>query len=217
MNLDQHFGPLLRRSFLALAASLVLVVGCYFWVDRPVAFYVYHHQLADYRIFKWLTFPPPTVQTWSPLVLAVLMIRRAWGPLTHCQKALFVACLSLIVADEFRTSLGGLCGRYWPETWFDHNPSLIGTGTYGFHAFQSGDDIGSFPSGHATRILSFVGVWWLVAPRSRVFLTLASLPMLGSLIAMDYHFVSDVIFGCVLGGIVAAYAVRLADLDRADS
>jgi membrane-associated phospholipid phosphatase len=121
--------------------------------------------------------------------------------------------LSLIVADEFRTSLGSLCGRYWPETWFDHNPSLIGTGTYGFHPFQWGDDIGSFPSGHAARILGFMGVWWIAWPRGRIFLAAVSLPMLASLVAMDYHFVSDVIAGSVIGGIVAAYATFLADLD----
>jgi membrane-associated phospholipid phosphatase len=34
--------------------------------------------------------------------------------------------------------------------------------------------------------------------------------MLISLVAMNYHFVSDVIAGSVLGGIIAAYAAHLA-------
>jgi hypothetical protein len=34
--------------------------------------------------------------------------------------------------------------------------------------------------------------------------------MLVSLIAMDYHFVSDVVAGGTLGGIVGAYAVSLS-------
>jgi hypothetical protein len=34
--------------------------------------------------------------------------------------------------------------------------------------------------------------------------------MLVSLVAMNYHFVSDVIAGSVLGGIVATYAAHLA-------
>jgi membrane-associated phospholipid phosphatase len=34
--------------------------------------------------------------------------------------------------------------------------------------------------------------------------------MLVSLVAMNYHFVSDVIAGGVLGGIVAMYAAHLA-------
>jgi membrane-associated phospholipid phosphatase len=36
--------------------------------------------------------------------------------------------------------------------------------------------------------------------------------MLLSLVAMNYHFVSDVIAGSVLGGLVAAYAAHLARL-----
>jgi membrane-associated phospholipid phosphatase len=121
-----------------------------------------------------------------------------------------VACLSLIVADEFRTSLGDLCGRYWPETWFDDNPSLIGNGTYGFHPFERGDDIGSFPSGHAARILGFASVWWIAMPQSRAVSTLVCVPMLVSLVAMNYHFVGDVIAGSTLGGIVGAYGASLA-------
>ena len=146
------------------------------------------------------------------------MVRRAWGSFLHWQKTLFVACLSLIVADDFRISLGDVFGRYWPETWIHNNPSLIGTGTYGFHPFQRGDDVGSFPSGHATRILAFATVWLIAMPRSRtvrVVVVILSGSMLVSLVAMNYHFVSDVIAGSVLGGIVAVYAAHLARLQTA--
>jgi membrane-associated phospholipid phosphatase len=105
----------------------------------------------------------------------------------------------------------------WPETWTHDNPSLIGTGTYGFHPFQRGDDIGSFPSGHACRILGFAGVWMIAMPRSRIVQIVAIVlcaPMLASLVAMNYHFVSDVIAGSVLGGLVATYAAHLARLEK---
>ncbi len=201
---------LLRRTFIALTLSGMVVAICYQWIDRPVAFYVHRHQIDDYRVFKWLTYPPPWMQSWSPLILTVLMVRRAFGSFARWQFALLTACLSLLVADEFRTSLGDLCGRYWPETWFDNNPSLIGNGTYGFHPFQTGDDIGSFPSGHAARILGFAGVWWLMLPASRPLLLLICPPLLVSLVAMNYHFVGDVVAGGTLGGIVAMYATWLA-------
>src|SRR5436190_22974493 len=148
-------------------------------------------------------------------MLTLLVIRRAWGPFLRWQKVLFVACLSLIVADDFRISLGDVFGRYWPETWTHDNPSLIGTGTYGFHPFQRGDDIGSFPSGHAARILAFGAVWLIAMPRSRtvhVVVIILSASMVVSLVAMNYHFVSDVIAGSVLGGIGAMFAVHLARL-----
>jgi hypothetical protein len=34
-------------------------------------------------------------------------------------------------------------------------------------------------------------------------------PLLFSLVAMNYHFVGDVVAGSVLGGVVGAFAVRL--------
>lgn len=205
-----EYGKLLRRTSIALAICLGAVLICYFWIDRPVAFFVHRHHLNEVEIFRWLTYPPPEVQTWSPLVITLLLIRRAWRPFVRWQKVLLVACVSLIVADGFRICLGDVCGRYWPETWRRDNPSLIGDGTYGFHPFQRGDDLGSFPSGHAARILSFGAVWLIATPRSRVIAAVFAAPMLVSLVAMNYHFVGDVIAGGILGGIVSTYAVHLA-------
>ena len=213
MTMPEHeYRRLLRRTLIATALCIAAVLVCYFWIDRPVAFFVYRHHINKFQVFRWLTYPPPEVQNWSALVLTILMVRRAWGPFVHWQKVLLVACLSLIVADNFRISLGDVCGRYWPETWTHDNPSLIGTGTYGFHPFQRGDDIGSFPSGHACRILGFATVWMIAAPRSRVVVTVLCAPMLVSLVAMNYHFVSDVIAGSILGAIIATYAAHLARL-----
>ena len=213
---QDEYRRLLVRTLIAIAVCTAAVLACYFWIDRSVAFFVYRHHINTIRVFRWLTYPPPEVQNWSALALAILMVRRAWGPFLHWQKVLLVACLSLIIADDFRISLGDVCGRYWPETWTHDNPSLIGTGTYGFHPFQRGDDIGSFPSGHACRILGFATVWLIAMPNNRtiqVVVIFLCAPMLLSLVAMNYHFVSDVIAGSVLGGIVATYAAYLGRLE----
>ncbi len=206
------FARLLCGTFVAVVACSVLVVVCYYFVDRPVAFFVHDHRIARFDELRWLTEPPPLVQSWSPLVLVLLVVRRAFGEWRRWQHVLFVACVSLIVADQFRESLGDLCGRYWPETWHNNNPSLIGTGAYGFHPFAAGDDTGSFPSGHAARIAAFAAVFWLALPRSRWLYVLLAAPMLVALVAMDYHFVGDVIAGSVLGAIIAAWSVRLSQL-----
>jgi membrane-associated phospholipid phosphatase len=215
---EDEYPRLLRRTLVTTALCSGAVLICYFWIDRSVAFFVYRNHINTIEVFRWLTYPPPEVQNWSALVLAILMVRRAWGPFLRWQKVLLVACLSLIVADDFRISLGDVCGRYWPETWTHDNPSLIGTGAYGFHPFQRGDDIGSFPSGHACRILGFAAVWVIAMPQSRTVQVVAFVlcaPMLVSLVAMNYHFVSDVIAGSTLGGIVATYAAHLGRLQKA--
>src|SRR5438874_9202030 len=212
---ENEYRSLLCGTLIVVALGIGAVLICYFWIDRPVAFFVYDHHINKIQVFRWLTYPPPEVQNWSALRLTILMVRRAWGSFLRWKKTLFVACLSLIVADDFRNSLGDVFGPYWPETWTHDNPSLIGTGTYGFHPFQRGDDVGSFPSGHAARILAFATVWLIAMPRSRtvqVVVIILSASMLVSLVAMNYHFVSDVIAGSVLGGIIAMYAAYLARL-----
>src|SRR5437763_2614501 len=212
---EADYRRLLLRALIMTVLCIAAVLACYFWIDRPVAFFVYRHHINTIQVFRWLTYPPPEVQNWSALMLTILVLRRAWGPFLRWQKVLLVACVSLIVADDFRISLGDVFGRYWPETWSHDNPSLIGTGTYGFHPFQRGDDVGSFPSGHAARILAFATVWLIAMPRNRtvqVVVIILSGSMLVSLVAMNYHFVGDVIAGSVLGGIIAMYAAYLARL-----
>ena len=203
---------LIVRTLCVVVAAAIVVAACYVWVDRPVAFAVARLGLNQIELFRWLTDPPPLVERFAPLALALLTVRRAWGPWARWELTLLVACLSLIVADEFRESIGDLCGRYWPETWHSNNPSLIGAGAYGFHPFQAGDDVGSFPSGHAARVVGFAGVWWIAMPRSRWLCLLVSPPLLVSLILMNYHFVGDVVGGSAVGALVAGWSVRLSGL-----
>ena len=55
----------------------------------------------------------------------------------------------------------------------------------------------------------------IAMPGSRVIAMVLSVPMLLSLVAMNYHFVSDVIAGSVLGALIAMYTVHLARLKMA--
>lgn len=210
-GLEYH--RLFRRTLIALLGCTAAVVFCYFNVDRAVAFYMHNQGIDQVKWLVWLTLPPPVVQLWSPLVLTLLVAWRAFHPYWKWQVTLFVACLSLIVADEFRTSLGEMFGRYWPLSWGSNKLSLIGTGTYGFHPFDLHDDeTGSFPSGHAARIFGFATVFWIAMPRTRLLLILVGAPMLVALVCLNYHFVSDLIAGGFVGAIVAVYATALADL-----
>ena len=138
---------LLARSLVALAVCAALVTLCYFFVDRPVAFFVHDRHFARYRVLEWLTYPPPVLQTWAPVVLAALAVRRAFAPFRRRELTLLAACVSLLVAVQFKDTLKFAFGRYWPDTWIHDNPSLIRDGAYGFHPFQGGDACASFPSG----------------------------------------------------------------------
>lgn len=199
------FARLLRRSAVALAVCAALVAICYVFVDRAVATFVYEHKLSDFREFEWLTDPPPILQAWAPLVLALLMVRCAWGAPSGFERALLASCVSLILADQFRESLSYVFGRTWPETWIDNNPSFIRDGVFGFHPFQGGEAYGSFPSGHTARIVALATPFWILFRRPRPLCVLACLSVAVGLIGMNYHFVSDVIAGAFVGGIVGMY------------
>lgn len=203
---DREYRGLVFRAAAGLLVCSAAVAACYFWVDRPVAYFVRDAGVEKTPFWKPWTYPPPTVQTWSPLLLALASLVRLRGPLPRWWNIPAVACLALIVADQFRTSIGDAAGRYWPETWFDDNPSLLGSGAYGFRWFSGGEDVGSFPSGHAARTAAFAVVFWIAAPRTRVLLLAVCSLMLGALVAMNYHFVSDVVAGAYVGGVVGAFA-----------
>ena len=217
MSSDPNFARLLRKSTVALLLGAALVAICYFFVDRPVAFWVHDHRFPDENLLKWLTYPPPILQAWTPVALVALMIRRAWGPFFRWERVLLTACVSLVLADQFKDTLAYIFGRYWPETWIDNNPSLIQNGAYGFHPFHGGSAYRSFPSGHAARTLAVASIVWITYPGWRWACVLASVAVAIGLVGMDYHFVGDVIAGGFIGAIVGVYATYIAGLgERGD-
>ncbi len=212
MTNDPSFRGLLWRTLTALLVGAALVALCYFFVDRRVAFFVHDHQLASYPPFKWLTYPPPILQAWVPALLAVLMVRRVWGPFRRWEWVLLAACVSLVLAEQFRLSLAYVFGRYWPDTWIDHNPSLIQDEAYGFHPFHGGIAYESFPSGHTARTLAVAAVVWIAYPRWRWACVVAAVAVALGLLGTNYHFVGDVIAGGIVGAIVGAYTAHCCGL-----
>ena len=208
MEQEPAFGPLLRRSLLAVLVCAILVTLCYFFVDRPVAFFVHDQNFARYPVLKWLTYPPDFLELAAPVVLVVLVIRRSRRPFRRWEQVLLAACISLLVAGPFRETLSYGFGRYWPETWVENNPSLIGNDAYGFHPFHSGVIYSSFPSGHTARTVAIAAVIWIACPRWRWACVLASLAVVIGLLLMDYHFVGDVVGGGFLGALVGAYTAH---------
>jgi membrane-associated phospholipid phosphatase len=213
LKCDPVFQHLLRKSLAALVLCVVLVALCYFFVDRPVSFFVQGHHFSRHALLKWLTYPPPILQDWVPVVLIALVVRRSWGAFTRWERTLLAACISLLVTVQFKDTLKYVFGRDWPDTWIEHNPSLIRDGAYGFHFFQGSEVYGSFPSGHTARTLAIAAVVWVAYPTWRWACVTADLAIAIGLIGMDYHFVGDVIAGGVLGGLVGVYTAYFFGLE----
>jgi membrane-associated phospholipid phosphatase len=208
----QSWKTLLGRSAVAVFICAVLVAICYFFVDRPVAFWVHSQDFRRYPILWWLQAWPPSFQESAPAVLVLLAIRRAWSPFRRWELTLLAACVSLLVAAQFKDALKFCFGRYWPDTWIDNNPSLLGDGEYRFHPFHDGMAYASFPSGHMTRTLAMAAVVWVAYPRWRWACVAVSAAVAVGLLGLNYHFVGDVIAGSFVGGIVGAWAAYTCGL-----
>lgn len=208
------FRRLLIGSLTALAACAVLVTLCYFFIDRQVAFYVHEHQLNRSETLKQITYVPIYLENAALVLIALTMVHLAFGTPGRFERMLLAMSISLVVGLAFEYALKIVFGRYWPDTWIDHNPSLIQDDAYGFHFFHRGSWYESFPSGHTVRIVAVMAVLWTAYPRWRWLSILASAAVIVGLVGMNYHFVGDTAAGACLGGIVGAYTAACSGLNR---
>jgi membrane-associated phospholipid phosphatase len=188
-------------SRLAIAAlSCVLVVSFSIaFVDRPLARLM--HQ--TFHRSEWLL--PfagigqiPLSLAGPALIVAALAAWIGWRPGRHGWTAIGCA-VAVLLATSAKDLLKEAFGRTWPESWLGSNPSLIGTGAYGFSPFHGGEGWASFPSGHCAAISAVAGVlWWRDPARRWLWALLVALTAAG-LVADTYHFLGDVIAGFYLG------------------
>jgi membrane-associated phospholipid phosphatase len=189
---------------------------CYYFVDRPVAFFVHDNQLNRVELLRWITYLPMALNVLAPAMITTVIVSLAWRVPGRLERTLFIASVSLMVVLAFEYYLKFLFGRYWPGTWIDNNPSLLRDNSYGFHLFHFGAAFGSFPSGHTARVVAFLSVVWTAYPRWKWLGFAACALVMFSLVGMNYHFVGDTIAGACLGGLTGMYAARLSRLASPD-
>lgn len=204
----------LRNILYALVVCSILVVLCYFYVDKPVAILVYDDHFSNIIELKWFTYLAALIGSSLVLIYLYYVVRFYYGEIHYFDRVLLAVANSVIIATLFKTLFKTLFGRYWPKTWIHNNPSLIRDHAYGFHFMRGGDAYGAFPSGHTAVIVAAMTVLWLTYPRGRIYYLLAVLLVVIGLIGMDYHFVSDVIAGGFLGAVVAYFVTRTSGLKK---
>jgi len=205
---------LLNKTVVALILGVILVVICYYFLDRPTAWFVHNHVQFMRGFLQW----PPLISEWLKdcLLPAMLLVVLwwVWKPGGRLQTVLLAISANLIVTNVLKQLLKWICGRYWPESWTRNNPSLIGSGDYAFHPFHHGAAYESFPSGHAALICSVLSILWLSYPRWRWLYTIVGGATCAAMVGMNYHFVGDVIAGVMLGSTTGVYMTHLFRLQR---
>ena len=196
--------------------SFILILLAYLFLDRSISSFIYAHHWREClsnsfgleKIVEW----PPVLEAISPVLFFVLLFFSKSK--SKLQKMLLLMTLSVMLTYLLKNDLKWIFSRDWPETWRHHNFSWISNQAYGFQWFQGGffkgdDATGSFPSGHSSIAFASLLAVGLYYRRGLWFcLLLASLEGF-SMVAFDYHFLSDVIAGACLGMTVTILCDRI--------
>lgn len=199
------------RGLIACAGLTALSVA---WLDRPIAAFA-HARLpprpgpVEHALQAMTRIPEALGAAAILLVICLGLLRLARGPLSAIAQAGFLASLGIIIADAIKMALKLACGRTWPETWVNNNPSFIRDGVYGFFPLHGGAGWGAFPSGHTTAVCAGMTVLWWLWPRWRALYALAVAATVIGLLGMDYHFLGDILAGGYLGWAVGTATVAI--------
>ena len=186
----------------------ILVAGCFFYIDVPVACFVRRHYILSDANLNWLV----QIAGWLNKAimagtLGVLLWRLVWRG-GERQKLLVAIAVSLLVTEASKDLLKWTFGRPVPRVWFDAHSGSVES-LCGFRPFASPAANQSFPSGHAAITVAVVSVLWRARPRWRWLYALIGGAICVALIALNCHFVSDVLSGAMLGSLAGLMAVRV--------
>jgi len=192
----------------AVFVTLILAVALsYYFLDRPLAA-VMHAYTKGVPFFVWLTYIASPLAPIASILAAFIGGRAlARGSLTPTESAFLRASCAVLIAGVLTHELKEVFGRTWPETWVNNNPSYFSNGTYGFFPFHGGQGYHSFPSGHTTAIAAAAGAAWCLWPKLRLLGAPLALAVAMGLMGADYHWLSDIMAGAIVGvstGVIAA-------------
>ena len=190
------------------------VVGLWFaawlsimFVDRQLALSIHASGWDRYLVLRTITEKVPEFLSLAAIVLLLLRFLQQRRVAELGLALYFYLALQLTIS--VKTGLKDIFGRYWPQTWIQHNLSLIQNGVYGFNWWHGFANQGSFPSGHSSYV-SFCVVWLcLLQPSLRWLWCLSWLVTIACLIILNYHFLGDCLAGIGLGGGMAVLSAWL--------
>jgi membrane-associated phospholipid phosphatase len=193
--------------------SILIVLGALFcWLsynyfDKPIASYFHsdvHPSSLAYSFSQIVTLFGDSIVSIIFIIVALtlgifILFRQ---PQSRFANNLLFIAISMIMAIVLGGCFKYLLGRYRPEMLFQE-------GSYGFHFLTNQYLMNSMPSGHALRAFVLVTgaslIWKRLTP---LFIVIGLLVCLSRLV-VDCHYLSDVIFGALLGTVVTLWVAKL--------
>ena len=198
-------------SLLAIAIFTPISV---LWLDKPIALFV--HDTLGRQILGGgvASVPILSIPLLSGFVFIVCGLAAMLGrEFSKLETAVLLCDVSTLAAETIKNELKFAFGRTWPESWQPNIQSFIRDDVYGFHFFQFGKSFELFPSGHAAVVAAVMSVLWILFPKLRRSCSVCVVAADVALVALNLHFLSDVIAGTFVGvstGIFTIAAWRMS-------
>lgn len=193
----------MTRTFCVWFGSL-LAIGLFtpisvLWLDKPIAIFV--HDTLGWGILPSVAdLPILSIPLLSALVFVMCGLSAALGRhFSMLEKTVLLCDVSTLAAEAIKNELKFAFGRTWPDSLTPSIQSLIRDNVYGFHFFQSGKSFELFPSGHAAFVAAIMSVIWILYPKLRHACSACIVAADVGLIALNVHFLSDVVAGSFVG------------------
>lgn len=186
----------MTRQTIAFCISAVAMVVSMLWLDVPVAQWINVHQTSTMKS-AGLVLEEIGRSHWI-LAYCIVMIIIAWRSMrsiAHKHLALFASvAISGIAANVIKVI-----------AWRPRPPLFIERGIteWNLFGFQMDYIWNSFPSGHATTGLAIAISGSHIYPRLRWLFWSVGLAIPLGRVLLNAHYLSDVIAGAMLGGVVA--------------
>lgn len=169
-----------------LSLLMLVMMGLYHWIDRPLAYWVSTHQIAWVSAILRGCAIFGESSLWIAGLSVMILIGRLFQRYSKYRPycAFLLSCL--ILSNTIALVLKMCLGRARPMLWLDE-------GLYGFFGFHTQSSYWSFPSGHATTWMSLAYGLSFLYPRA----TMVSMMTVGCLaitrILLLKHYASDVV------------------------
>lgn len=204
--------------------SVILIAICIQWIDLPLATMVHRSgfdvMVPELHIFMNIQ---AMITPVALIYMLVFIVKRSKSVPTARAYFWFVTSVSIFVTCEVKNMLKIAFGRTWPRNTtggdFDlvlpdviTSQGYVNDGIHMFNPFVAQKAFTAFPSGTMSILIAAVVPVWMHYPASRMPLALLVLIVACVMIQTNTHFISDLIAGAYIGGLIglvgAAFSSR---------
>jgi membrane-associated phospholipid phosphatase len=189
------------NKYIFYISSIVLLsaIFSYFFLDRSLALYFHnlHSSWVD-PLFRKITKVGDSQYSLILSAIVFILLYQKNRLLSYQAFYIFgIVAVSGLLVDVIKI----IVGRLRPDMLFDQ-------GIYGFVGHHMGSEFNSMPSGHSATVFALCVGLTLLYPRYKYAFIVIAVTVGASRVILNYHYLSDVLVGSLLGGLFAYFAYQ---------